>query len=118
MGASSCNKESNLKQEPQQQNKSLEIIKLLIEICASWGAEEKQIAIQQFVEYVKKKGFSIKENTLMIEKGRGEFYIFLDKENKIPVFSNNIEKHPSAVISFDLTSDLFEAVLEKIKDNM
>lgn len=54
----------------------------------------------------------------MIEKGRGEFFIFLEKEKKIPVFSNNNEKHPSAVISFDLTSDLFENIFLKIKENL
>lgn len=57
-------------------------INFLVEICSSWGYQQRQTAVKEFVEYLQTNGYK-QINVDFVAKGggKGEFFVSLKKEN-------------------------------------
>ena len=77
-----------------------EQIDILIEICESWGYENRVKYVTDFIiRPLKEEGLAIKYTFKPMNGGKGEFYLFktLSDGKKTIVFSNKKDIHPDAV---------------------
>ena len=90
-------------------------INFLVEICSSWGYQQRQTAVKEFVEYLQTNGYK-QINVDFIAKGggKGEFFVSLKKGKLFTIFSNNKKLHPDAITSFALNKKLYEDIKSKI----
>lgn len=96
-----------------------ENLNLLVEICSSWGYQQRQAAVNEFVDYLKSNGYSQIHVDFIAKNGnKGEFYVSLKSKWKLhTVFSNNKKLHTDAISSFSLGKKFYSEIKAKI-DNI
>jgi len=75
------------------------LINMLVEICESWGYENRvQLVTDFIIKPLKEEGNNVKYTFKPMKGGKGEFYIWkiIDNDKKI-IFSNKKDLHPEAV---------------------
>lgn len=87
------------------------LINIVIEICESWGYENRVQCVTDFViKPLKEEGYNVKFNFKKMKGGKGEFYIWrIDGSEQRIIFSNKKDIHPNA-ITFGLNVNMKNSI--------
>ncbi len=93
-------------------------IEILIEICESWGYENRVKYVTDFIiKPLKEEGKTIRYTFVPMQGGKGEFYLFkLNKEQKQIIFSNKKDLHPEAIYGMNITMKNSNDIIDRLKE--
>lgn len=95
-------------------------IEIIIEICESWGYENRVKYVTDFIiKPIKEEGKTIKYTFTPMKGGKGEFFLFkVINGKKEIIFSNKKDIHPDAIIGMNISLKNSDAVLSKLKEGV
>ncbi len=100
----------------QDSNIDVKYIELVATLCSGWGFDYTASSVRNFANYLSSKGFKVKVIIKSVFGFGGEFDIEQVDINgkKSFIFSNN-SKHSEAIISSNLSKNIYEDIINKVK---